>query len=107
MAQKINRGNEGPIKPEHINAEPGVHFWDSFGNQETEISAKWLVKLAQDNGSWKPFTGSEIEDFYHKTAGYVNFSFNRLLDQGYILKEGDTYFYTKEFVGKCYTSSPA
>lgn len=101
------------IQPDDIDTSTSQHFWDSFGNCGTEISAKWVVRLSQSLGGWKPFTGEQIEEFYHQ-AGYKGFTFNWLVEPqlfkdapwkepvyhggGYIVKKGESYFVTTEFV---------
>lgn len=101
----IIKGDECPIKPTDINVDK--HFWDAFGNMETEVSANYIVRFCQQmSGDWSPFYKGQIENFYQK-FGFKNFEFNRLLSQGYIvLGEDDKYYITKEFVAKCYASSP-
>ena len=43
--------NQCPIQPEHIDASGVKKFMGStWQNLETEISAYWLVKFAQDRG---------------------------------------------------------
>ncbi len=94
------------VEPEKINTEQ--HFWDAFGNVETEISARWIVRFCQERKrGWEPFSKSEIEQFYNQ-HGYVHFMFNKLLsrDQRYVRVEGDAYSVTPEFVDRCYQASP-
>jgi hypothetical protein len=69
------------------------HFWDTFNNLETEVSARWIVKFCQqrDKG-WKPFTYDEIEQFYQEN-GYRNFWFNRLTQNGFIKEQDNLYHY--------------
>lgn len=109
-----------PIQPKDIKTI-GVHFFDAFDNNETEISAKWLVRLAQKNGGWYPLTLNEIEAFYNK-GGYKGFWFNRLIEAeltrrnpwseayytggGWIMKEDGLYFFTNDFIKRCHKSSP-
>jgi hypothetical protein len=94
-----------PIRPSDISTKE--HFFDAFNNSETEVSAKWLVRLAQKNGDWRDFTKAEIDEFSKQ-----DFWFNRLLDDGSyeppIRKNEDgTYSFTHKFVTKCFLSSPA
>ena len=84
--RKIIVGSETyPIQPNHINTDPttgpeGEHFFDAFNNTETELSARWLVRFAQQRDSgWEPFTLDEIETFYNE-GGYKGFAFNRLVN---------------------------
>lgn len=109
------------IQPKDIKTSPGVHFFDAFDNNETEVSAKWLVRFAQERGSWHPFTFDEIEAFYNK-GGFKGFWFNRLVEAertrrnpwseayyaggGWIIKEDGLYFFTDDFIKRCHNSSP-
>lgn len=109
------------IQPKDINTPPGGHFWDAFGENETEVSARYIVRLCQRKGGWHPFTKEEIEKLYNE-AGYKNFEFNRLIEPGmafYIQKgrvpegggwiiEREKYFYvTDDFILRCYKAAPA
>lgn len=94
-----------PVRPEHINAS--VHFWNAFGNSETEISANWIVRFAQKLGGWKPFSAEQIETFYNE-SGHRGFSFNRLLDGSVVRKFDDgMYRVTHDFICLCFGSAPA
>jgi len=57
--EKLEDTEKFPIRPQDIDVSSG--FWDAFGNTETEVSARYLVKMAQRHGSWRPFTLDEIE----------------------------------------------
>lgn len=108
-----------PVEPKHIDASR--HLWSAFGNQETEVSAGWLVRFAQDRGEgWAPFTYEEIDKYYQERCKNPGgpFTFNRLLDvfivRGpteehpycYYPKPSTVLFFTAEFVGRCVASSP-
>jgi hypothetical protein len=117
-----------PVKP--MNVDVSKHFWDAFGNNESECSAHYIVKLCQEKGGWFPFTMEEIETVYRR-AGHTNFYFNWLVDPGrrvtnaaqvfagdlpktvpigggWIVKDADGKFHiTEDFVNRCYKSSPA
>lgn len=106
VVDEVPGGKRHPIRPEHINAES--HFYDSFGNAETEVSARWIVRLCQGSGDWRGFTRDEIEKIYNK-RGLVNFSFNRLVDgpNGFVMLCGDgRYRVTHEFICRCLAASP-
>ncbi len=87
------------ISPDDVNIKK--HFLDAFGHYETEMSAYWVVKLAQRKGGWNPFTQEEMDAIYGE-AGFVNFNFNRLISNKLIIQSGDdenpTYHITGEFV---------
>lgn len=94
------------IKPSDINTKQ--HFWDAFGNNETEVSANWIVRLCQERGSWEPFSQAEIEAFYRRSGKFRDFTFNNLLVEGWVVKGSDgKYRVTIEFVNACHKSSPA
>lgn len=75
------------------------HYWDTFGNAETETSALWIVKFLQqrcevepNTSPWAPFPLSQLQDFYNETRAAKGhrpeeFWFNRLVP-GYIVLEG-------------------
>lgn len=94
-----------PIKPSDIDATK--HFFDAFGSTETEISAGHIVVFCQRRGGWSPFTQAEINAHYYKQTGHANFCFNSLDTSGYIVKDGDIYRVTHEFVATCFASSPS
>ena len=109
-----------PIQPDHIATPKGGHFWNAFDNTETEISARYVVRLCQRKGGWYPFSYDEIEALYNE-AGYRNFAFNRLIEPGmafyiqkgrvpegggWIIEQEGQYFVTDDFILRCYKSSP-
>lgn len=57
---------------------PAFHYWGAFGHFQSELSAKWVVRLSQELGGWTPFTEAQMEDFYNR-GRYQNFNFNRLV----------------------------
>lgn len=94
-----------PIKPEHINT--GRHFWSAFDQHETEVAANWLVAFTQDRAAgWKPFTRAEMDLFYKVHYPNGTFRYFRLIDNDWIIEEGDTLFFTHEFVARCFAASP-
>lgn len=117
-----------PITPNDISINQ--HFWDAFGNNETEVSAHWIVRFCQERGTgWEPFTYDEINSFYQancKAKHPGNFTFNRLIpgvhkhmtaqsfpygetrDNNAVITvdSGGHYHITAKFVAACYKSSP-
>lgn len=90
------------VTPNDIPTPPGGHFWDAFGNMETEISARWLVRFAQERGTgWSPFTTEEIEAFY-VSGGFQDFRFNKLISGGWIIASGNTFQFTEDFIARCH-----
>jgi hypothetical protein len=106
-----------PIMPTDIDLSD--HMWDAFGNQETEISARYLMRLAQKRGDWLPFTREEIEALYNE-AGFQRFGFNHLIGEFRVHRAGNSwwerldviverdgkFYFTDEFVTRCYRSRP-
>jgi len=90
------------ITPYAINTDK--HFYGAFGNSETEVSAKHIVKLAQKKEGWYPFTLEEIEAQYNET-GHKYFCFNELLSRDFIIKKEDKYYFTSEFISRVFMIS--
>jgi hypothetical protein len=91
-----------PIKPEHINTTQ--RFWDGFGNMEAGDNATRIVILCQEAGNWIPFTEADMEKRWGKSC-YSQVG--ALLTRGdYLIKNGDKYTVTHEFVTRCFLSSP-
>ncbi len=108
----ITDDSQCPIKPEDI--DTSTRFMETiWQNMETEISAIWLVKFAQQRVSWTPFTYEELEAFYHtKRPETERFWFNKLTGgrKGDYIAEvdgGDRLAFTTEFVAACYAVNPA
>jgi len=108
-----------PIHPTDI--DTSRHFYDAFSNIQTEISAHYVVGLLQEKGSWEPFTEQEIEAYYQGKGNHDGFTFNGLVEPvtdhlfdgrlhtvggGYIVKEGDTYIVTPQFIEQAFRASP-
>ena len=96
-----------PVQPKDINTD--AHFFEAFDNMETEISARYIVKLMQDKGEWTSFTEQEIGEFYKKISGYTDgFTFNNLINGEWVLRnEDETLEITPDFVERVHKSSPA
>ena len=119
MPEVVTADMDFDIQPDQIDTPQGGHFWDAFGNSETEVSARYVVRLCQEKGGWYPFTREEIEEFYNK-SGHQNFWFNWLVHPGtaysitggsyqvgggWILEKDDQYFVTDDFIQRCYKSA--
>lgn len=101
----LDETTQVPVKPKHINTKE--HFYDAFGNRETEVSAHYVVLLCQQKGEWLPFTIKEIEELYKSKSHYDGFEFNRLISDGWIVKRDGKYYVTQGFVARVWESSPA
>ncbi len=88
--------------PEDINTT--VDLMDTFGHFESETSANFIVRYCKSVGNWSPFTFEQINDFYldlrGKKPGDRNFSFNKLVSEGWITKDRDLFYVTLGFLGK-------
>lgn len=93
----LKTGHKVPIQPGHVNTDQ--HFWNAFDNRETEDAARRLVISAKRRGNWEPFTIADIGP---------GFDFGRLVAQEWIFKkENGEYYFTLQFVARCWGSSPA
>jgi len=82
------------------------HLFDAFGSMETEISARWVVRLCQKLNSWGPFTMKQLEGFYHESRSIQEtFWFNGLTTE-WIVRTTGGYSVTDDFILRCYRSSP-
>ena len=65
------------FKPEDFQTKD--HYWDTFGNTETAVSARWVIRFLKHrnamlkvagqkvpNNGWAPFTYRQINTFYRK-----------------------------------------
>jgi len=108
------------LAPEDFRTD--THYWDAFGNNETEISARWVIRFLQDRGKgWASFTFAEINTYYLTIMMGVarDFTFNRLVEGSHnhmtaqsfprgeqrandscIVVDGDTYTITDNFLAK-------
>ena len=91
------------IKPSDVNTDV-EHWWNLFGNCETEISARLLVKFLQSRGDWVTFTKKDLAKF----VGQSTFHLNRLANEEFIEMNGWTgeMRVTIQFIATCYASYP-
>ena len=94
------------VQPNDINASQ--HFYNAFDNMEREVTARWIVMFCQQRGTgWKPFTLTEIEQFYND-KGHRAFQFNGIVSSEYgIMRLDNLYHIRHSFIGRCYLASPA
>lgn len=95
------------------------HLFDAYGNAETEISARCIIRMCQQRESWEPFTSDDIERFYQEGGWKDGFCFNQLVDPGtgfgingsypigggWIVKREGKYHVTTAFVEAAYKAS--
>lgn len=96
MAQIMHDGENFSIRPSHISTEG--HLFDAFDHYESEISARYIVRLCQQRNSWSPFTLDEIEAVYQSAGHADGFWFNRLISDGWIVERDGKYFITEGFI---------
>lgn len=92
LSQRGSLVSETPdfkVKPEDIDCSK--HLFDAYGNNETEISAGWIIRMLQKKGSWAPFTKEDIETFYQAGGFKDGFTFNQLVNPGtsFFAREGN------------------
>ncbi len=94
-----------PIRPADIDVDK--FFWGAFGCVDSETSARWIIATCKKQNSWKPFSEADVK-FVYGNHGY-GFTFGRLLDQGYVVKNSvtDMYQVTHEFVCQCFLAAPS
>lgn len=85
------------------------HFYDSFGNMETEVSARWIVEYCQQSNTWARFSHADILRFYNSgiTKHVHRFNFNNLDDPKYLVERDGYYTVTDKFITTCYGCRPA
>jgi hypothetical protein len=94
------------------------HLWSAFGECMAEVSARWIVRFLQAKKlGWVPVNYVELNQFYNSTRKASleasgkpfraeEFYFNAL-DRQFLVKDGENYLVTHEFVTRCYASAPA
>jgi hypothetical protein len=122
--------NRGAIAAPDFSIQPAAidtrhHFYDAFGHDMSEVSARWIVLFMQEKGSWQPFSQDEIDAYYHRRHRSESFKFNRLVEPqlvdvyhgsigekapeggGFVVlgKDG-LYRVTEWFVKNCYHAAP-
>lgn len=108
-----------PTKIEPSDIDCSRHFFDAFGNSETEVSARWVVRFCQDRGDgWADFTYADIEEYYQSKGMKDGFWFNKLFAMDCLHdktfkpennwdrhEESDIITIDFRFVARCYVSS--
>lgn len=89
------------LTPSQVYNENGSLMGSKWQNCETEASAWWLLKLARKRKSWKPFTQNDIDELYQKKFPKEHFWFNKLTEDGDIVKIGNYYHFTDYFIIEC------
>lgn len=95
----ILRRKRHPIRPNMIRVDR--HLWNTFGKYEAETTAYWLVCYAQSKDCWTGFTQAEIDQFSKH-----DFHFNGLAAREFILFKDDRYYFTHEFICRCFITNP-
>jgi len=102
--QIIGADGKSSIKPGQVDATK--HLYDAFDNNETEVSAHYIVLLCQERRGWFPFTLEEIESVYTRRGPGDGFTFNHLVSRGWIGQKDNTYYITQDFIDRVFRSSP-
>ena len=95
-------GIKSKIRPGDINT--GGPFAPLFGFDRANVSANTLVKLAQQNGSWRIFEIEEVDRLVE-----ASFLFNGLTSGRrplIIPRKDGKYAFTDEFIERCAASAP-
>jgi hypothetical protein len=95
-------GIKTKIRPSDINV--GGLFAPLFGFDRANVSANTLVRLAQQNGSWRNFDIDEAD-----RLSETHFVFNGLTSGRsplIIPRKDGTYAFTIEFIERCVASAP-
>lgn len=91
------------IRPSEIHTESRRYLMGSLGNVETEISALWLIRYAQEKEAegqlWPIFTKAALDERHQAKHPGQDFRFNRLISDGWIEEVGDNaYAFTDRFI---------
>jgi hypothetical protein len=116
--------NNTPLTPHDIGTHD--HYWNAFGNSETEVSACWIIMFLQArNEGWTPFTRDAIDAFYReRRLAVVNakrseasqlslrdfhehITLNQLNNPKWLIETPKGLMVTIAFVARCYGSCPA
>jgi len=108
------------IKPADINVEK--RLWGALGCSALEEDARKVIGFCQTRGDWQPFTREEFLAFcyakgYSKPSAHQDpatemFAVSYLLgsrgqeQNGWIIKQGDKFCLTEEFIERCHAASP-
>ena len=84
------------IKPSDI--DTSKHPYGAFGKSETEASARWIVRLCQIKNQWGNFKLDDIEELYSSSSNYSGYSFNTLVEDGFIQEDQGMYSITIGFI---------
>lgn len=102
------------ITPSMIDASQ--HFWAAFDHSETEVSARYIVRMLQaaEGDAWRPFTEDEIQAFYNRFRPNERYTYNHLRNpppwdsnhSWVIVLDDGRLSVTLDFVIRCFKSSP-
>ena len=89
------------VNPSEV-ATVNLHYWDSFNRDEREISARLFVRACQRVGKW-----AVTQDQLNAEDSSGRYIFNGLDSDKYILKDGEYFVPSPEFVTIVYGKFPA
>ncbi len=108
---KILPSSGYPIQPEDIDVRHP--FLGVFGKFEAEEVARAIVRYAQNEDRWNPFTLSDVRKFLQKVADSAIITIKGLqaLQRKQFLEidgvDADVYYVTDGFIDRCHEASPA
>jgi hypothetical protein len=106
MVQPIGAiGSNYRYQPDDINTM--VTHVDAFGDDVSNAAALFVVSFCKEMRGWVAFSQIEIDLFASKNGGGSAFDFGKLVENGYITKEGDLFLVTWSFIDLCYDKSPS
>ena len=88
-----------PIGPNDIDGSR--HFFDAFGDSDTEDAAAYIVKFCQKRGMWVGFTLEEVREEF-----VPNIDFSGLISTHRLVERDGAFYITTSFAAACYESSP-
>lgn len=95
-------GIRSKIRPSEINT--GGPFAPVFGFDRANVSANTLVKLAQQNGSWRVFEIDEVDQISESAFLFNGLTSGRM--PLIVRRKDGRYAFTDEFIEKCAASAP-
>ena len=107
---KILPSSEYLIQPEHIDEK--APFTGAFGSSEAEETARAIVRFAQSEDRWNPFTLVEIRRFLsglRRLAMTVIRGSLLLKKEGYLEvdeEDKEVYYVTDRFIDRCHSFAP-
>lgn len=87
--------------------EVGDHFWNAFSDNEADVAANYLVRMAQKNGDWRDFTKVQVENFSNEDIRLCKLINDGTSDPPIKTNADGSYSFTIKFIEKCFISTMA